>query len=82
MRKKNCYNSVNFIPIWTKICLRTVHEVPNKILIVHFLIRGLWGEILALEKKFSKKTPFFDPKSKILTHFLIFPGKTPVGISS
>ena len=31
-------------------------------------------------KKNSEKTLFFDQKTKILTHFLIFPGKMPVVI--
>ena len=82
MRQNSGYYSVNFYPIWTKICLRTVHEVPNVQTIVHFLIRGLWNEILALKNFFFKKTPFSAPKIVILTNFSIFPGKTPVGISS
>ena len=34
------------------------------------------------KKKFFEKTPFFDQKTKILTNFLRFLGKMPVGISS
>ena len=37
---------------------------------------------MASQKKFFKKIAFFLPKISILTHFLNFPGKTPVGISS
>ena len=52
--------------------------VPSEV----WSLRARGGEIWALENFFSKKTPFFDQKTKILTHFLNFPGKTPVGISS
>ena len=39
-------------------------------------------EKLSLKKKFFKKTPFFDQKIVILTQFLNFPSKTPVGFRS
>ena len=45
-------------------------------------LRAPGSEILALEKKFSEKTPFFGPKIVILTQKLNFPSKMPLGICS
>ena len=52
------YYSINFIRIWTKICLRTVLEVAITQTFVHVLIRGLRNEKWALKKFFQRNAIF------------------------
>ena len=84
--EKNCQNfgyySVNFNPIWTKICLRTPYEVPSNINLHVRPAPGTWERDMCSQKKFFEKTSFFDHKIKILTNISNFPGKMPAGKSS
>ena len=68
--------------MWTKICIRVPYEVPSNSSVRGMVATGTWERDMGSQKKIVKKTPFSAPKLVILTNFLIFPGKTPVGISS